>query len=44
MTVTVPFGATAKVVLPMTSATINGEAVNGSELSLGSGTYTIVGK
>ena len=44
MKVTVPFGSTAKVVLPLKSATVNGEAVTGSEITLGSGTYEIVCK
>lgn len=44
MTVTVPFGSTAKVVLPLETATVNGEAVTKNEITLGSGTYTIICK
>lgn len=44
MKVTVPFGSTAKVVFPTEQATVNGEAVSGKEVTLGSGTYEIICK
>jgi len=44
MTVTVPFGSTAKVVLPLKTATIDGATVEGNEITLGSGTYVIICK
>ena len=44
MTVTVPFGATATVIPPLSSVTVNGETVTAGEISLGSGTYTIICK
>ncbi len=44
MKLTVPFGSTAKVVLPLKNATLNGTAVEGSEITLGSGSYEIICK
>ncbi len=47
MTVTVPVGSTATVIIPLENAseiTVNGEKTTGSELTLKSGTYTIICK
>lgn len=44
MKVTVPFGSTATVVFPGENVTIDGEAVTGTEIALGSGTYEIICK
>ena len=42
MKVTVPFGATATVILPLESATVNGQKVTTQTIELMSGTYEIV--
>lgn len=44
MKVTVPFGASATVIFPLESATVNGEAVTTDRITLPSGTYEIICK